>query len=317
MFGKRPVPGEETPAPPPPRPPKPPRGDALGGCLSTLVIVAAILYVSALIISHTAGFRTFTARKLAESLDGDVALRDAHPTLRLDLVLDGLTNGTPDTPGTAGLRAERVRLGWSFLRRPGCGRLRRLEFEKGRISFAQSGDGSWKPEVLSKAAAWLDEGTAFASQALALPTRAARTPAPPGGAEATAAPEKAPEKKEAPSADAGDWNGREVAFSGLDVVWWDAASNRMAIVRGLQATVTPVTVPGRRLVHVAMHADSLDRERGPSMRNASLELILSGKEKFLLDLRLGGGATNAPPDVEPGPEAPAAPAKTAPPVETP
>ena len=220
----------------------------------TLVVLAVMLYGAALAISRTGGFRAYVQADLSEAVGFEVALRDARLTPGLALVVEGVAAGRFDAPGTPCLQADRVLLGWSPFASGGS-RLRSIAVETGRLAFARTADGSWTPRPLAGAAEALLRGAGIDPDA-------ARPSAPPRSS-------------------------IRVTLRGVDVVWWKADRSTLASLSGLSLDVTPVDLPGRRLVHILAAADSADPAgdgRGVPLR---IEYLWGGGERIVL-----GGATN-------------------------
>lgn len=223
----------------------------------TLVVLAVMLYGAALAISRTGGFRAYVQADLSEAAGFEVALRDARLTPGLALVVEGVAAGRFDAPGTPCLQADRVVLGWSLFSSGGT-RLRSLAVETGRLAFARSADGSWTPRPLAGAAEALLRGAGITPDA-------ANPPAAPS----------------LPSL--------RVTLRGVDVVWWKADRSRLASLAGLSLDVTPVVLPGRRLVHILAAAESVEPVEGARGGPLRIEYLWGGGGRIVL-----GGPTNEP-----------------------
>jgi len=213
-----------------PRPPGGPRSflRSLVHAAVTLAVLAAMLYGAALAISRTGGFRDYVQADLSEALGFEVALHDARLTPGFALVVEGVAAGRFDSPGTPCIQADRAVVGWSLLAPEGT-RLRSIAVETGRLAFARAADGTWTPRPLAGAAGLLLQGAADESGG----------PGPPA-----AVP------------------GLRIALRGVDVVWWKADRSRQAACTGLSLDLTPVVLPGRRMVHVLAAAESFESTGG-------------------------------------------------------
>lgn len=230
----------------------------------TIAVLAAMLYGASLAISRTGGFRDYIQADLSEALGFEIALHDARLTPGLDLVVEGIAAGRLDAPGTPCLQVDRAVLGWTPFASGGT-RLRSIAVETGRLAFARSADGTWTPRLLSGVAEVLLRGAGI-------------DPDGPG----------------APPAAAG--LGLRIALRGMDVVWWKADRTRQAACSGLSLDVTPVILPGRRMVHVLAAASSFEPADGRGGGPFRVEYLWGGNERIVL-----GGATNAPPPAGLGP----------------
>ena len=252
----------------------------------TLLALALMLYGAALTISRTGGFRAYVQSEVSEQLGFDVAVASAALTPRMELEISGITAGRPDAPGTPCVRADRVQIGWSLRPAPGIGRVRSIRVETGVVAFAQGADGSWVPSILAGAADELVKGAGLGLDDLR------RAPAP-------AAPEAVQPNPPA----AGPPGLCRVVVRGLDVLWWKADRTKLAAIEGLDVDVTPMDVPGHRVLHIRASARSYERTRGEWISPFQVECLWGDGQRTLLNAALG-----APPGPEPAalPSAPPA-----------
>ena len=254
--------------------------------LLTSLAVAAMLYVAALAISRTAGFRAIVMERLSKVAGIELTAHRAHWTSSLALDIGDLRSGKPGGHGAVGLHAAHARIHWTLVPGSRWGQLSSCEAEDGSLVFVQGDSGRWQPAALSGAASWLHavqipglEGLVPVTPAAAAP---ARTPADPERREEDLAGERMPDLL--------------VRLQNMDVEWWGPRSNRLAVLRNLSLAVTPADLAGRKVVHVRFSAAEFDSERSGSIRPVAFECLWCGPRRFLLDCSLG-----APPPATPEP----------------
>lgn len=250
---------------------------ALVRAVVTLIVLAAMLYGAALAISRTGGFRTYVQSEIADALGFDVVVGDTKLTPGFDLVIDGITAGRFDAPGTPCVRADRLTVGWSLISSGGT-RIRSVAVETGLLAFAQGPEGNWIPKPLAGVAGALIQG---AGLGLAEIRSAVRSKA-----------GSAPSSKVAPGG-ASAFSVQRVAVRGLDVLWWKADKSKLASLAGLNVQVTPVEVPGRRMIHILADAKSFERTGGEWISPLRVECLWGGGERIVLNA--AAGASPAPP----------------------
>lgn len=237
----------------------------------TLVVLAAMLYGAALAISRTGGFRSYIREELSAALGFDVAVGDTKLTPGLVLVIEGLTAGRFDAPGTPCVRADRLTVGWSPISSGGT-RLRSVTVETGLLAFAQGPEGDWTPRPLAGVAEALIQGAGLGLDEIRGAVR------PKAGS--------APSSKTA-AGEASAFPVQRVAVRGLDVIWWKADKSKLASLAGLNAQVTPVEVPGRRMIHILADAKSFERTGGEWISPLRIECLWGGGERIVLNAAAG------------------------------
>ncbi|HMP90330.1 MAG TPA: hypothetical protein PJ991_09005 [Kiritimatiellia bacterium] len=113
----------------------------------TIFIIAIILYVAALLISRTDGFRGIVRQRL-EMLSGmNLSIGRVHATPGLDLVLEDIRESVTNDVTVGRLQIKRVELMWRLapLIRGTGWPLTYLHVENGHVLFAQKSDGTWTP----------------------------------------------------------------------------------------------------------------------------------------------------------------------------
>jgi hypothetical protein len=256
---------------------------SLAHTAGTLAVLAVMLYAAALAISRTGGFRSYVQAEISESLGFDVAVLDARLTPGLALVIEGITAGRFDAPGTPCVRADRATIDWSLFPSGGS-RLRSIAVETGQLAFAQGADGSWTPRPLADVAEALVQGSGLGLDGIRAAVRkAAGASAPPVAmVPRSAAPPTLP--------------ARRVTVRGVDVIWWKADRSTLASLTGLDVEITPVEVPGRRMLHILAGAKSFARAGGEWISPLQIECLWGGGERILLN-----AAAGAPPAAGLGP----------------
>jgi hypothetical protein len=82
----------------------------------------------------------------------------------------------------------------------------------------------------------------------------------------------------------------------VDVIWWKADRSTLASLTGLDVEITPVEVPGRRMLHILAGAKSFARAGGEWISPLQIECLWGGGERILLN-----AAAGAPPAAGLGP----------------
>lgn len=257
--------------------------------LRTAVAVAAILYVAGLFAARTEGFRDIVARRLEARLGLPVSIGSVSADWRYDLTLRSVaTEGTREKQ-EAGVRAQRVRLGWSLADWFGGGGvgLREIDLDRCVITFARGEGGSWQPEQLAPLsdflAKWLhvDLGAGGGQAADGVAPTAPKAPA----REATRALQEARLR---------------VALRRCEVTWWTGGEVPLAALEGVTLTATPVRLPNRSMTHYHLKLARAASAAGMAASNLTLELLDTGDQQIVLVLQ-ADHTTGLAPTRGPGP----------------
>jgi hypothetical protein len=243
----------------------------------TLVVLAAMLYGAAMAISRTGGFRSYVQAEISTALGFEVAVGETKLTPGFVLVIDGIAAGRFDAPGTPCVRADRLTVGWSPVPSGGT-RLRSVSVETGLLAFAQGPEGDWAPKPLAGVAEAIIQGAGLGLDEIRGAVRAKAGSAPsskPAGGTATAFPVQ------------------RVVVRGMDVVWWKADKSKLASLAGLNVQVTPVEVPGRRMIHILADATSFERTGGEWISPLRVECLWGGGERIVLNAAAGASPVPA------------------------
>lgn len=258
--------------------------------LTAAAITALVIYFFILLISRTRGCRSLVESKMEAVIGEKVEIENLHLNTDMELVIRNARCGEPETPGRAGANVERVRLAYSVLPQETGHRLHTIEIENGVISFVSTPEGLWQPAVFAGAAQWLNQwsglGLGFLNTGPAPAPKKAEAVAP---AKRETAAEDAAETRPEP-----DPMARKILLKNLTVSWWNPEGQRIAYIDGLNATVTPLMLPERRVLHVRLNFHQMECRQGPSMRGAAFEFMLSENDRWLLGAQMGRDAAGNP-----------------------
>lgn len=128
----------------------------------TLFIISVILYVSALVISRTAGFRDLVRQQLEMKSGVPLKVEKMHASFGLDLILEGIQEAAV-TNRQPGLLIKKAELHWRLLPLIG-GKgwpFKRLKLVDPVLRFTQSTDGNWTPlpQLNDVLAPWVEIAT--------------------------------------------------------------------------------------------------------------------------------------------------------------
>lgn len=260
---------------------------ALHGVI-TLLIIAAILYVSARLAVGTAGFRSLAAGRMEKLLGMPVKIEQVSANWRFDVTLRNVvTEGTrrDDSPG---LRAQRVRIGWAWgdLWRRGRPGLRSLELDRCVIVFARDEKQEWAPREFAPLSAFLSRQLRIDLSGSTTGTVEKATGAPDDragvGTDAAGVKETVRNLQD---------RGFRFALRRGEITWWDGADVPRAAVEGVDLNATPVRVPHRTLTHYLLRVERAADAQGMALADATLELLDTGDQQLVLVFRadaLGG-----------------------------
>ena len=261
-------PSKDDGAPPPPEPHRGGLFSGLSGFVTTLAIVAAILYVSVVALSRTDGFRGLVSDALESSLGRPVKLSSAWVDLSLNLHLGELSTIETNSPHPA-ITAKGVVVDLSPL--ASLGSLSwspaAIAAESCDVNFVMGPDGRWVDHPLSdlggRVAGWLN---------VRVPKSAAK-----GGGVST---NSVPEVSAVP-----DWAERPMRISlrNGSVRWW-TATQEVARLDGIRFDVTPLTVPSRKMRHYAVDVQEVSGADGFLMRGVSVEMLDAGDQQIVMKM---------------------------------
>jgi hypothetical protein len=265
-----------------------PRRRPFAAAIATLAVVAAIAYAALLAISRTAGFRSFLAGQLEKRTGLACAVGGSGLSPALNLSLRDVEARDRENPA-AGVRVRSVRFSGSPLSVLfALDRVRAVRVDGAHAVLARGADGRWKPEAAASFAQSLD---VLSGQGL-LPAMPGREPSAPRRDDPPAGADEA-----APAAFRPDLL---VDARRVNVEWRGAGDAPEVAVEDASVQITPLSVPARRMTHVAVSIGRLARDRGETMSNIRTEFLLLGPRRILLGLDVGreGGADSPLPALE-------------------
>ena len=113
----------------------------------TLFIIGAILYVAALMISRTDGFRSVVRQRLEAFTGLSLQIDRVYAKPGLDLVMEGMRESVTNQTAIPNFEIKQLELSWRTLplvRGKGWP-FHRLHMADGRVQFTQKKDGGWHP----------------------------------------------------------------------------------------------------------------------------------------------------------------------------
>lgn len=265
--------------------------------LGVLICLAGILYLGLFIASRTRGFRVAVEERLERALGLPVSLKRVEATAALNLRFEGLSTRDSEKNGQPGLRAREVLLLWSFsdLVRPGP-LFRKVTVRGGAISFAPGPSGRWEPVALERLGAQVAQWGGFQ-----LPEPEPAEP-PPGSGERQ---DSAPQAEDRPRGGT-EWLERvALEVRGGRIAWWDAEGQERAAADGIDLTLTPVSLPNRRMTHVHLNIDK-GRVGDREVQDFVFELVRTDEQDIVLGLSgawrpVAGEESSESPGETPGP----------------
>jgi hypothetical protein len=296
-------------APPPPRPFRPLR--TAWHWLNALVAVAILLYLAALAMVRTDGFRGLVQDRLGDVLGLPVRIGGVSSDPAMNLALRDFTvlAGAGETDVVVRVHRLAMDLDWRAVLGRGRPRAVRSDLEGGQGTVIALG-GRWEPARLAGLAEWLVRDLDFGIE----PARGRREdPAPPPAA--AAATPAAPAEAAEPLA----FEQCPVTLRGIDLVWMAGRTQELARVDGLDLSITPLEASGRRFMHYRVALRAARTLGGMDVRDLSLEVLETGGQKIVLQMAgdrrppprpaafSRPGTTDAPPAVVIGPAAAAMP----------
>lgn len=262
---------------------------SLSAFIKTALAVMAVAYVAVYLASRTSGFRSYLAGYLEDRLGFPVRIGAAHATWQLDLVLEQVASAESDQVGEPSFSVDTAVFRWSPVRfgkaRPGTAR-RALELRHCRLSFAPGESGGWEPSVFGKVREWLEKWGGFVVPGFGEQVRQERADAP---AQASIAKPAARLKPNV-------WERINLTVNDGHVVWWGTDGEKIASADGIELHVTPVWLPGRRMIHYLLKADEVQPAPGRRVRHFTLELLKAGSNEIVLTCTgdWGGGEPAVP-----------------------
>jgi len=245
----------------------------------TVVVLAVILYATALAVSRTRGFRAYLTEQLSAAVGVPLTAEAARANWNLDLTITGVdTLDEEEERRREGIWIDEAHVTWSLAGwlRPGERALTGVELQGCTISFVPAPEGGWLPKGLSTLASWV------ASQLKV------EVPQPQGPAKGGGGPQAR-----------GKVGGLRTAWKLLDAeaIWWDEAGNKAAHIREINAYATPVRLPVRRMTHYHLTAADMHSRSGFSGENLYMELIQTEEQLLVMGFRLDSRRAVAAPPV--------------------
>lgn len=243
------------------------------GLIRLLLILAAIAYITSLLVSRTEGFRSLVADRLEREIGLPVKIGGSHAKLNLDLVLESIRTEDDGRQNQPGVRASRVELEWSPWRSLRRGRiaLDAVTVVTGDVTFATTVSGQWEPAPIAplseKVASWigLDLKRHVKPDAAVAPRASSGKPK-----------EKSEKRRSAPP---------RLRIRNVDVSWWTEGDAPIGQLRGLSLTASSLAADDRVITHYVLKLGSAEGAKGFRADDVTLELVDAGDQQVVLTLR--------------------------------
>ena len=250
--------------------------------LQTTLLIVLILYVAALVVSHTSGFRALSEERLGRALHAKIHIAKSHLTPGLDVVLGDLKLEETGVVVRARADCARAVIRWHFPRPLGSGEAPEIQLRGARISMAWQGD-AWHPRAFADAA----EGVA----------KWMNIPLPAKPKAAGRARDRMDDFMPAAAEDKPSWRGPRVriALEDGDVTWWTDQVDPVAAVTGLRLAVTPLDAPDRPMMHFLLEAREVSARGAVLAAPLRLESLDTGSKRLMLEMMAGQRPAASPP----------------------
>lgn len=223
---------------------------ALRTTLLTLVIIVLVLYVAALIIGRTDGFRALLTPRLEAIFGFPVKVDRISLDLHFGLTLRDVRAAQLDPVRGVVFSAERIDIWWRWSDvltrgRPGVAR---LEVVRPTLRFDRQPDGSWSPAPMSDLGSFIAGRLQLAvdqTNAVHLVTLQDRLMA------------------------------EHVALSlrKADLSWWRGEVAPFASAEGVTLLATPIALPGRTVFHMLLKVSRAISADGSAQQHVVLETL--------------------------------------------
>ncbi len=269
----------------PPAGPPPPRSNPLvlaWRFVQTTLLILVILYVAALVISHTSGFRALAEERLGRALHAKIRVGKSHLTPGLDVVLGELKLEETGVVVRARAECARAVMRWHLPRPLGSGALPEIQLQGARISMAWQGD-AWHPRAFAEAA----DGVA----------KWMNIPLPAKPKTAGRARDRMDDFMPAAADEKPSWRGPRVrvALEDGEVTWWTDRPEPVAAVTGLRLAVTPLEAPDRPMMHYLLEAREVSARGEILAAPLRLESLDTGDQRLMLEMMAGQRPTGHAP----------------------
>jgi hypothetical protein len=241
------------------------------GMIGTLLILLAILYAGALLLSRTAGFADIVRGQLEKSIGLEFKVGHSALSPGLALVLENVQATVPKNPLKPGVEAKRVVISWHWSKLLfGGDPLRDVRAEDCDLHFTFDQAGRWQPSQFNQISEWLAQRFQLdLNRYAALAARTAPTNSPAGNELDLFAEER-------------------VVIKNAHVHWQVVPGSEIARAEGVDLASTRVKLPNREITHFLLHFGRADTAQGFHAVAKKMELIeFSGTE-----LWIEGGPTN-------------------------
>ena len=239
------------------------RGHPIRRFIITVCILAAVFYVGAFLACGTDGFRSYTEEYLGNHLGIPVHVKHVNATPGLDLVLTGVMTEGISRKGTPGYRVKEAVVRWSLVNKIfSRGEIvSAMELNDFNVSFAPGASGEWEPSALAKLGSWVAEWGRFDLK----PPVAA-----PSSAESEGKQESRPVAKKIRT----DFWGRiKLSIDEGTMSWSDADQRELASASGLHFTITPLSVPNRKMTHYFLTVENASVGDRKGVRDFTFEML--------------------------------------------
>lgn len=228
-------------------------GMALYRATMTVLVLALILYVAALVLSRTDGFRSIMEERVRDRWQWPVQVTAFRVTPRLNLEARGIETDGMAAGNKPGLRVERVLWVWTWkgVLHPAHRAVSRVEMEGAQFVFQADPAGVMQP-------------ARFAAMARDLAQRVGFPPE---------------ERRSDPALDA---LGLALHWDKVDVYWLDGRGSGMGALHGVTYSGSDLALPGHDLRYHRLFVDTVVRPDGGTDRDVLLEwFLLDGEHRWM------------------------------------
>ena len=246
-------------------------GRTLAQLLSTLVLLALILYAGVFFAARTEGFRSFLEERGRGFLGLPVRIGRAAAGPGLVLTLEKVRTSSEESPESPNVQVDRAFLTLSPRGVLGIGPLwRAVELDGWTVVFKPTDSGDWEPRGLKELESWiLSDGHIHLE---------------PDGS-LTGLPRRATSWSVSPIAGraASNWRGVRLVLRNGRIVWRDRSGRTTARAEGVSVWVTPLNTPSRQLTHIHLIIRRMTMGSDERFQSLDLEWIEFDGRALLLD----------------------------------
>lgn len=243
----------------------------ISGWINTTVLLLALLYGGALLLSRTEGFAHLVCEQLEQRTGLEFKAGRTALTATFGLVIRDVKAMVPKHPLKAGVTAERVfiRWDWGRLLLGSDSPLRELRAENADLHFALDDSGQWQPEAFRVVSTWMARRLTMDlgryTSLVATVRSSTNAVAQAGGGELDLFAEQRMEMR----------NGT--------VHWQVVADSEIGRAEGVDLVSTRIDLPKRPITHFDLLIRTATTAQGVRMEKQRMELIDVGERELWIE----------------------------------